>query len=105
MAYWWESDPTERYWVEITDRDDLGADLKCPQTDEAGRDYWSYSLIHDITPGDTIFHYSTKGKSFRGASIAGGPIEDRPIVWAPHGTVGRSKSDERTPRAGWWRPL
>src|SRR5688500_567115 len=25
--YWWDSSPTERFWVEITDRKDIGADL------------------------------------------------------------------------------
>ena len=42
MPYWWEASPVERYWCEITDRDDIGADLKCPQTDETGDEYWSY---------------------------------------------------------------
>jgi hypothetical protein len=32
-------------------------------------------------------------------------MEDRAIIWAPHGTVGRSKDSERAPRAGYWRPL
>jgi len=46
MFYWWENAPEERYWCEITDRHDVGADLKCPQADEAGKEYWSYSLIN-----------------------------------------------------------
>ena len=50
MTYWWESDQSERYWVEITDREDLGADLKCPPRNEAGNEYWSYSLVHEIAP-------------------------------------------------------
>jgi hypothetical protein len=105
VAYWWADDPSERYWAEITDRDDLGADLKCPQADESGKSYWSYSLIHEVWPGDVVFHYSTKEKAFTGASVAGGPVEERPIIWTPHGTVGRSKRESREPRPGWWRPL
>jgi hypothetical protein len=101
VANWWEGDPTERYWSEITDRDDIGADLKCPQTDEGGSRYWSYDLIHGVWPGDIVFHYSTPRRSFVGASVAGGPVEERPIVWVPHGTVGRSKRGERAPRPGW----
>lgn len=34
---WWIDDPTELYWCEITDRDDLGADLKCPVANGTGR--------------------------------------------------------------------
>jgi hypothetical protein len=32
-------------------------------------------------------------------------VEERPIVWSPHGTVGRSKRETRPARPGWWRPL
>ena len=31
---WWEQDPKERYWLEVTDRRDLGADLNAPQTND-----------------------------------------------------------------------
>jgi hypothetical protein len=71
MARWWDSNPEERYWCEITDRRDIGSDLKCPQTNEADRKYWSYSLINEVAPGDVVFHYWTRTKSFVGASVAG----------------------------------
>jgi hypothetical protein len=105
MAEWWSDDPEERYWCEITDRPDVGADLKCPQTNEVGQDYWSYSLIRQVWPGDIVFHYWTPAKAVVGASVAGAPLEERPIVWAPHGTVGRAKPEQRLPRPGWWLPL
>jgi hypothetical protein len=105
MADWWDGLPQERFWCEVTDRRDIGADLKCPQTDEEGHAYWSYSLIHSVVPGDVVFHYSTREKAIVGASVAGGPVEERPIVWAPHGTVGRKKRESRAARPGWWRPL
>src|SRR6266481_11199 len=105
MADWWSESPGERYWCEVTDRSDVGANLWCPQRDESGKPYWSYSLIHSIAPGDMVFHYSTKGRSFVGASVAGGPVETRQIVWAPHGTVGVRKKGPRAARPGWWRPL
>jgi hypothetical protein len=55
MADWWDGLPQERFWCEVTDRRDIGADLKCPQTDEEGHAYWSYSLIHSVVPGDVVF--------------------------------------------------
>lgn len=111
MAYWWATDPSECFWCEVTDREDLGADLKCPTRHEGDKEYWSYSLIKAIWPGDIVFHYSTVGKAFVGASVAGGPLEDRPIIWASHGTYGRGKKaagrqlDAESPRPGWWLPL
>lgn len=105
MADWWDGDARERYWCEITDRKDVGGDLKCPQWDDADRPYWSYELIRAITPGDIVFHYSTRVKAIVGASVAGGPVEDRPIVWRAHGTVGRAKQAVDAPRPGLWRPL
>jgi len=79
--------------------------LQCPQADERGEFYWSYALIREIWSGDIVFHYSTATKAIVGASVAGAPLEERPTLWAPHGTVGRAKSGTRTPRPGWWLPL
>lgn len=104
MAYWWDTLPAEKYWVEITDRPDVGADLKCPQADESSKPYWSYYLIRDIQPGDIIFHYWTPKKAFVGASVAGGPLEERPISWVPHGTYGRARETHNL-REGWWLPV
>jgi len=105
MTNWWDGLPNERYWCEVTDRTDVGSDLKAPQKNEAGQDYWSYSLIKEVAPGDVVFHYLTPRKAFAGASVAGGPMEERPIIWSPHGTTGRTKTSVREERPGYWRPL
>lgn len=36
---WWEQYPEERYWLEVTGRKDLGANLKTPQTNEKGSEF------------------------------------------------------------------
>lgn len=54
---WWRNDPKEVYWLEVTRRPDIGANLKAPQTGENGQPHWSYSLIKHIREGDQIFHY------------------------------------------------
>ena len=74
--------PAERYWCEITDRDDVGANLKCPQTDESGKSYWSYGLIQEVARGDIVFHYATSRRAFVAASVACGVLEESPIVWS-----------------------
>jgi len=101
----WTSIATESFWCEITDRTDIGEDLHCPQADERGSAYWSYALIREIWSGNIVFHYSTVTKAIVGASVAGAPLEERPIVWVPHGTVGRARSNDREQRPGWWLPL
>lgn len=105
VSNWWDGSTRERYWCEVTDRSDVGSDLKAPQFNEAGQRYWSYSLIEEVVPGDVVFHYSTRKKCFAGASVAGGPMEHRPITWTPHGTAGRTKESIRSERPGFWRPL
>jgi hypothetical protein len=45
---WWDGRPEERYWVEITDRADLGVDLAAPQLNEDGRPNWSYDLVREV---------------------------------------------------------
>ena len=37
--YWWELQEDEIYWLEITDREDIGANLLAPQTNQKGRDF------------------------------------------------------------------
>lgn len=105
VTRWWSGDPTESYWCEITDRDDIGGDLKCPQRRENGAVDWSYSLVTEIVPADIVFHYSTAAAAFVGASVAGGPLEERSIGWRPKGTSGRANLDDRARRPGWWLPL
>lgn len=103
--YWWADLPGERYWCEITDRSKPGDDLLCPQTQEGGKPYWSYSLILQIRPGDIIFHYYTPLKAFVGASVATGVALPDKMSWVPHGTVGRGKKEHAVSRPAWRLPI
>ncbi len=38
---WWNKAQGETYWLEITGREDIGADLNAPQLDDEGSEYWS----------------------------------------------------------------
>jgi hypothetical protein len=51
---WWTNHDREIYWLEVSERDDTGADLKAPQENESGREYWSYSLVREVTDGDIV---------------------------------------------------
>jgi hypothetical protein len=66
---WWAGSPRENLWLEVTRRDDIGVNLKAPQTNEKGEDYWSYSLIHEIQEGDIVYHYDGLFRRLRRAPL------------------------------------
>lgn len=103
---WWADDPRERYWMEITDRGDMGADLRAPKQDAAGRDSWTYTLTTFVRPGDRVFHWhrTLVGEpAIVGWSEAGGPLETFSMSWQARGT-GRERGVSRTGPA-WRVPL
>ncbi|WP_433228897.1 protein NO VEIN domain-containing protein [Micromonospora sp. CA-248260] len=92
---WWSDDPAERYWMEITDRTDLGSDLHAPQVDDAGREYWSYALVTAVQPGDVVLHWHKSllgSPGIVGYSIAAEGPEADEIVWASQGSYGRNRA-------------
>ena len=103
---WWAGDLTERCWLEITDRPDLGANLHTPQRALGGRETWGFSLVREVRPGDTDFHWhkpEDAEPAIVGYSTVAGPLEDSTIVWIPHGRKGRHEPSG--PRPAWLVPL
>ena len=91
MAEWWDGDAEERYWVEITAREDIGADLHAPSANEKLASFWSYELLNKPLPGHTVYHYDSRRQAIIGYSeIVGNPWEDR-IVWAAQGMSARKR--------------
>lgn len=104
---WWEGDPAEHYWMEITNRSDLGVDLKAPQTDPGGRESWSYTLVTYVRPGDRVLHWhaSLVGEpAIVGWSEAAGPLGEVTLTWQARGTRGRARGGPNTGPA-WRLPL
>lgn len=104
---WWESDPDETFWMEITDRADLGANLHAPQSDGSGRDYWSYSLVTHVNEGDVVFHWwkpPGDEPGIVGYSRAVGALQTSRINWQAHGSVGRARGTAST-TPSWLQPL
>ncbi|WP_062208800.1 protein NO VEIN domain-containing protein [Demequina oxidasica] len=104
---WWVADPDQRFWMEITDREDLGADLFAPTTDGSRRSYWGYELVTYVQPGDVVFHWhkTLAGEpGIVGWSRATGAYEDTDISWQAHGTVGRARGT-LAQRPAWRMPL
>lgn len=91
---WWAEKPEENYWMEITDRDELGNDVTAPQWNGAGREEWSYILVTYVKPGDIVFHWhkTLAGEpALVGWSEAVGPLSTSSMDWLAHGTRGRAR--------------
>jgi hypothetical protein len=99
--HWWAAEPNERYWLEITDRLDLGTDLNAPQQNDQGRAYWGYSLINEIERGDVVFHYHKTRHGIVAVSRAATHAWDDQVVWRAHGTTARGSGVKPYPRPGW----
>jgi hypothetical protein len=102
---WWAGDPRENLWLEVTRRDDIGANLKAPQANERGEDYWSYSLIHEIQEGDVIYHYDGVAQAITARSVATGIVWTQDVVWAARGSSARSANITPHSRPGWYLGL
>jgi len=88
MNRWWVDRPEERYWLEVTDRADLGVDLRAPLVADDGNPSWSYSLVREVAAGDTVFHYSSPDGAIVGISRAtGDPWEEELIRANPRTTA------------------
>jgi hypothetical protein len=91
---WWKSDNNERFWLEVTRRSDIGANLKAPQAAENGQSHWSYSLIKELRPGDVVFHYDGSAQQIVASSRVVGEHWEDEVLWAARGTSARTAGIE-----------
>lgn len=102
---WWKSRAGEKYWLEVTRRPDLGADLKAPQNNEHGREFWSYSLVKEVEAGDVVFHYDGVAQAIVARSVAVGTHWEGELLWAARGASARAANVMPHPRPGWYLGL
>ena len=102
---WWAGDPRQRFWLEITDRPDIGVDLHCPQRDATGSRTPGYSLIWQVAPGDIVFHYSLPDRAITAWSRAAGQVSEAPTVWLSHRAATRRRLQTQRAQPGWWLDL
>jgi hypothetical protein len=101
---WWHDDPAECYWLEITDRDDLGANVQALQRDGSGRENGSYALMTALQPGDVVLHWHRA--RHRVSGIVGysyamdGPFEDE-RVWQVRGSYGQARPTVENSQPAW----
>lgn len=63
VPFWWSSDATEKYWVEIRYVAGIGRELRCPDTPNP----W-YELVGRVQAGDIIHHWHAHEHRFVGRS-------------------------------------
>lgn len=74
--------------MEITDRENLGANLIAPTLAKGDKENFSYTLVSHVQPGDVVFHWwSRAGRtaSIVGYSTASGDPFDSEITWEARG--------------------
>lgn len=98
---WWKDYPSECFWLEITWRLDIGADLKAPQFAGDGKsETYSYTLLKYVSVGDIVFHYSTRHSSIIGYSIVDSEYFEDNIKWKALGTSAAKDEGEAYIRPG-----
>jgi hypothetical protein len=105
VNHWWADDPRQRFWLEITDRPDIGVDLHCPQRDAVGHHNPGYSLIWWVQVGDVIFHYDKNEHAITAWSRAAGHVTEAPTVWLSHRGATRRRLQHGSAQPGWWLDL
>jgi hypothetical protein len=102
---WWNGDSAETFWMEITDRPDIGVDLHAPQRDAAGNRSAGYSLIWWVAPGDVVFHYDRNARAISSWSRAVGAVAEAPVMWLSHRAATRRRLGTARSQPGWWLDL
>ena len=93
-GYWWEREADENVWMEITRRDDIGADLKAPSAARGGVATASYVLVPLVQPSDVVVHYDSRKEAIVGVSVASSAAEPAPIYWVARGSYARRAGEQ-----------
>ena len=73
---WWLNNSSERFWLESTDRKDMGKNLIAPISTHAGQKLVSY-----VEDGDIVLHYDQTKRSIVAISMAQGSPFQSEIRW------------------------
>jgi hypothetical protein len=101
MNRWWAGDARERFWLETTNRTDIGVDLKAPSADDRGAAHPAYALIQEVGPADLVLHCETKARRIAMWSrVASDPFPED-LVRGSHGAVAGAAGVVPYRRPGW----
>jgi hypothetical protein len=103
---WWAGQAHQRFWMEATDRNDLGDALRAPIGGSEGQSVWNYDLVAHTHPGDIVFHWHTtlfKSPGLVGWSEVLGPLQEEQHMWKPK--AGPASKGQGTLQMHWVMPL
>lgn len=89
MPYW-DDDPTENVYMEITTRANIGENLLVPESKVGPGSSPSIRLASSIEPGDIIVHYKSDEQAIVGVSRVVGEPEETTFDWQSKGARDRS---------------
>lgn len=69
MAYWWDGQSREQYWVEIRKVPGLGRYLAAPVAQRTGRRDGRYDLLDALKVGHVVYHWDANQHRFVGRSM------------------------------------
>lgn len=106
MNEWWSSQPDQIFWVEITDRADLGKNIIAPQRAQAGKNTPGYELLNYVNEGDIVFHWwrkpsNSEERGFYGYSEVVGTLKEGIIPWKSRGRYAESEVVGPKPAKYW----
>ena len=106
MNEWWSSQPDQIFWVEITDRADLGKNIIAPQRAQAGKNTPGYELLNYVNEGDIVFHWwrkpsNSEERGFYGYSEVVGTLQEGVIPWKSRGRYAESEVVGPKPAKYW----
>lgn len=78
---WWERLPGERYWLDVTQRDERDELLAAPRGQGRTANSWTHRLITHVRDGDIVFRYDPSQRSITGWHHANGRVEKRDLSW------------------------
>lgn len=78
---WWDRLPGERFWLDVTERDDRDRMLAVPRGVGKQSAAWAHRLITHVRGGDLVFHYDASQEAIAACSIAQGRVEKRDLAW------------------------
>jgi hypothetical protein len=73
---WWIDEPSERFWIESTDRKDIGQNLLAPISSNG-----YHKLVSMVEDGDLILHYFQPARAIVAFSIASGNPFESTLRW------------------------
>lgn len=106
MNQWWSSQPNQRFWVEITDRTDLGKNIIAPKRAQAGKSTPGYELLNYVNEGDIVFHWwrkpsNSEDRGFYGFSEVVGVMQEGIIPWKSRGRYAENEVIGPKPAKYW----